>query len=504
MLKNDEFSILNLCTEEEEPKITPSFYQDLNLTRIIDRLVSRWGKDVRKYYMWFPGSYEEEAYRREVFGDIKKEAVYAPLMTFVEELAEIERLRSEKRKVQTQIQKAVWQIRETYSYFEMYEKLEKALEQANLASEGMKSFLRILKEITGDGEYRSIRDKVHTLIKKINDLKFVLTLDKERISVTLGRVSDEEGSYGKMLREKGGKEIKPFLNPFRMDPNLTELEKACLDILINKDRDFYRTMKATAESIEGYEKPVLKRFEQEVIFYLSYLSFMRDMEKEGFYFTAPLPDGSRKMEAKGLYDLALALASLETGKKVIPNDLYYDGKESFFVVTGPNQGGKTTFARSLGQLVYFTKMGLDVPALSANLPFFTGLMTHFSVEESSDTGRGKLKEELVRLAPMMAQECRGAFVVINELFTTAANYDARIMGKKVLTHFMEAECMGIYVTHLKELAEAGEGVVSMKAVLDDQKVQTFKVLRGEADDTPSAENLVLKYRLTYGQLKERL
>ena len=34
--------------------------------------------------------------------------------------------------------------------------------------------------------------------------------------------------------------------------------------------------------------------------------------------------------------------------------------ERFFVLTGPNQGGKTTFARSLGQLVYFTRIGLDL------------------------------------------------------------------------------------------------------------------------------------------------
>ncbi|MBO4609520.1 MAG: hypothetical protein J5696_06560, partial [Lachnospiraceae bacterium] len=121
-----------------------------------------------------------------------------------------------------------------------------------------------------------------------------------------------------------------------------------------------------------------------------------------------------------------------------------------------------------------------------------------------ETGRGKLKEELVRLAPMMEQHKQGTFVVINELFTTAASYDAEIMGRNVLEHFIALGCMGIYVTHLRELCSAGDGVVSLKATLDDHRVQTFRIERGEADDTACAENVVNKYRLTYEQLKERL
>ena len=149
-------------------------------------------------------------------------------------------------------------------------------------------------------------------------------------------------------------------------------------------------------------------------------------------------------------------------------------------------------------------MGLDVPAREANVPFFQDLQTHFSVEESVETGRGKLKEELMRLAPMMEEERRGTFVVINELFTTAANYDARIMGGKVLEHFISLDCMGVYVTHLKELASVHPKVVSLRAVQDENGEATYQIRRGEAADSGSAENQVRKYGLTYQQLKERL
>ena len=209
------------------------------------------------------------------------------------------------------------------------------------------------------------------------------------------------------------------------------------------------------------------------------------------------------MQACGLYDLALACA----GKDMVANDTILYPEEKFFILTGPNQGGKTTFARSLGQLVYFAKMGLDVPASSAKMYRFTDILTHFCVEESVETGRGKLREELERLANIMAaslEEGAFVFVVINELFTTAANYDACIMGKRVLDHFLAKGSRGIYVTHLSELAGEDPQLVSLRAMLDENGMRTFRIDRSRKDAPADAGSLVGKHGLTYGQLKERL
>lgn len=245
-----------------------------------------------------------------------------------------------------------------------------------------------------------------------------------------------------------------------------------------------------------------------------------DSEKQGIETNHPMKQGEAasqtekggvetdssgdRMYARGLYDLALACANAGRAEDIVSNDMEYRVGESFFVVTGPNQGGKTTFARSLGQMVYLAKMGLDVPAESAALYHFPNLLTHFSVEESTQTGRGKLMDELVRLVPIMKAPCERNFVVINELFTTAANYDACIMGKRVLEHLLAQGCMGIYVTHLAELGEERPGVASLRAMLDGRGERSFKIERDRAADHASAESQVKEYGLTYAQLKERL
>ena len=502
-MTTEEFSILGSSGTDYESAESEAFHQDLNILQVMDKLAAKWGRPVRRFFLYMPNTREEEAFRRAVYGDVKKEAVYDALISYTKNLAMVDGLRAEKEKVNDPLQKAVWRLREEDAWCNTYEELEQALSASELTSDGMQQFLKVLREVLGSGSYRSMRGKTGKVLGEIRGLRFIITYDKDRISVTPGEIPGE-GAYEEWLDGIAGGESTQLQNPFFADTAVSDLERTCIEMLKKRKPEFFKGLKEFAESDGDYEVPVLKRFEQEILFYLSYCTLQRDLERAGFVFATPDTDDSKRMEAKGLYDLALAVTSLADGRKVVSNDFRYDAGERFFVLTGPNQGGKTTFARSLGQLVYLCKMGLDVPAESANVPFFPGLQSHFSVEESVQSGRGKLMEELTRLAPMMRDRKRGTFVVINELFTTAANYDAQIMGKRVLGHFIELGCMGIYVTHLKELADEASGVVSLRAMLDENGIQTFEIKRGAAEDIACAANQVNKYRLTYEQLKERL
>ncbi len=485
----------------------PAFYQDLNLEQILDLLTLEGGKDIRKYYYDLPETEAEEAFRRAVYGDVKREGVRDALQAFVKRMAEAEDLAREKEKVTDGRQRAVWQLREAEARFGACAALSESLAREELRSEGLCGFRELLRSLLAEKGFRQLREQTEGLMGELRALRLVLTWEKDRISVALAENEPGEGhaGAGSVANAVGSAPAEqPLRNPFAASPGVTELEAACLSILEKKKPALFRQLPEAAARCGGWEQPMLSRFAQEIRYYLSYRSLQRDLEERGFAFATPTAAGDGLPAAAGLYDLALACASVKTGRRVVANDFAYREGERFFVLTGPNQGGKTTFARSLGQLIYFTRMGLDVPAREARVPFFPSLQTHFSVEESVETGRGKLKEELVRLSPMMEAKQRGTFVVINELFTTAASYDAGIMGRRVLAHFIALGCMGIYVTHLKELSEGVAGTAGLQAMLDERRVPTFEIRRGDATDLACAENQVNKYRLTYAQLKERL
>lgn len=502
----------------------PEFFLDLNLDQIIEQIQQLWSWDIKKYFSYFPENEACEAYRREVFSDVKREGVWQVLNNYVNRMRERKEALYQKLKVDYELQKDVWQLWEVYDYCQAFEELYEGLSGQELHSEGMRELLAYLKGYLSSGLFLEMREKAYALHRELMGFQLVLTIENDQVVIAQKEASDtrEDGEaeakdYESFLEESFPGHKKQLRSPFAADPNLSNLEQELIVAFRKKHPDFFKEAAKFYQVYFHYEDEILMRFDEEIGFYLAFYRFEEKMRDEGFAFAVPVVDSKEEMRAAGLYDLALACVNVRQKKEVVSNDMVYHNGESFFVVTGPNQGGKTTFARSLGQLVYFAKMGLDVPALSASVPYFSDLLTHFSVEESIETGRGKLKEELTRLAPMMNDVFDHAFVIINELFTTAASFDACIMGKRVLEHFLGQNCCGVYVTHLKELSEGDGRIVSLRALVEEveqfdneqggtriRNVRKFKMIRSAAEDTGYAGDLVEKYHLTYEELRKRL
>ena len=477
----------------------PVFFQDLNLDQIMDQVTEDWGQEVRAYFYAFPESQAEEACRRAIYSDVKKEEIYRALMEFTMGMRIRKQYLERRERVQEELQKQVWYLRETQSYIAALESLKESLKKAGPVSEGMKALLDWVSGEIQKKEFQAFRAEVLSLWQELSGFRVLLTYEKERFTIAEGKGT---GKYDQFLSECFPSHEKIFKSPFLGTEDFSNLEEELVKLFRKKHKDFFERLNAFYQRKYAYLPEGAMELLTEMGYYLSFAKFQRKMQENDFLFCTPRVSGD-VLSAKGLYDLALALTNLEKGQTVISNDAYLAADESFFVLTGPNQGGKTTYARSLGQLIYFTKMGLDAPAEAAEVPYYQNLWTHFSVEESAETGRGKLMDELVRLKPMMQKGQGNCFIVINELFTTAANFDANVMGKRVLEYFIGEHWKGIYVTHLSELAKEGDGIVSLRAGVDANQVQTYEIRRSEAKELAGANRQVEKYRLTYEQLKER-
>lgn len=499
------FSILDLEQPESENASRAGFFWDLNLNQIIDSIQMQSPQyNISKMYYRFPLDEDCAEYRRAIYGDIKQAEIYECLSLFSERMRRVAAAEGCRETVKTELQRKAWHVSAAYGYCTAVSGLQAALSEKNFRSEGLRRLSEYLDDSTGQEAFRKCRNEASLIQRMLEELHLILEIEENRIVITQRRENGQEnGAYAKKLRYGGDERKMP---PFFGGPGMSPLEEGIFHTFRKKNPEIFDRIEAFAEEYPAFEDQVILRLEQEIQYYLAFRRFEEKMKEQGFDFCVPEKNGNRKMEAEGLYDLALACANCVRGRAVVSNDFVYREGERFFVVGGPNQGGKTTFARSLGQLVYFAGMGLDVPAARAKVPYFAALLTHFSVEESLGSGKGKLKEELMRLVPMMKEQAEGAFVIINELFTTAAHYDGCVMGKRVLNHFIEKGCMGIYVTHLKELGNSMEGVTALTAMLDGsrERKRTYKISRDKMESVGYAEDIVNKYGLTYQELHRRL
>ncbi|HWT75614.1 MAG TPA: hypothetical protein VN258_12990 [Mobilitalea sp.] len=488
-----------------EDIVMPRYFYDLNLDQIVrDIMDHQKVYDLEKYY-YIRSEPEDIRYRMEVMKDMDLDGVLHCIIDYSIRMRKSKEFLNNISESVMEEQKQKWKLDAAHQYITAVKILHSELEKEALQSRGMKAFFEWLKEYMLTDGFIQLEKDTEQLISHFNAMSFNFQIKRDRIIINQGYLEDD---YCKQLLDifKQQTDTEHFYqnNPFGTIV-LSALEGALLEVLKKPYAQTFQELKVYDGKYKDFRNEILLEFESEVQFYVAFRGYRDEMKEMNFHFCYPKV-GEKEFRIIDGYDLALARKNAVKKKEVIFNDCKFEPGEQFLIITGPNQGGKTTYARALGQILYFGTLGLMVPAQTACFPIFDNIYTHFATDESMETGAGKLKEELIRLKDMMGRATKNSFVIINEIFTSATSYDAYIMGKRVIDYFMEADCLGVYVTHIYELTKEDNRIVSMVASLlsEDSNIRTFKIERKKADGRSYANTIVEKYHMTYEEIKERI
>jgi DNA mismatch repair ATPase MutS len=230
----------------------------------------------------------------------------------------------------------------------------------------------------------------------------------------------------------------------------------------------------------------------ELAFYVGCLNLHAQLTKLGapICFPQPVASGERRHTAQGLYDACLALTMK---RRVVGNAMQAEGK-GLVIITGANQGGKSTFLRGIGLAQLMMQCGLFVPAESFCANVCERLFTHFKRKEDATMKSGKLDEELSRMSEIVGQLTPHALVLFNESFAATNEREGSEIARQIVSALVEKQIKVCFVTHLSEFArgiyaQRLENALFLRAERQPDGRRTFQLLEGEPLETSYGEDV---------------
>ncbi|WP_091350182.1 MutS-related protein [Anaerobranca gottschalkii] len=499
--------------ERERFRNVPECFKDLNLHKIFEVIL----KDKEEFELeglFYTPLQDEETiiYRQEIMADLEDDDFRKVITSFSKTIYKL-------NKIMEKIDRQLISIKSYENNYltcgrmldcadvycrEIYNLLE-ILKGKKFYSQGLNAFKEYIGEYIKSDKFQELKNHVLQLRKDLSSVEYCMFIKGGTIRI---RKYQGEIDYSKKILDcfekfRQGK-VKDYRKKLDEEPVAAHVENGVLNILADLYKDIFADLRSFCEKHRKFLDHTIIRFAVDIQFYLSWLEYVQRLKKVGLPFHYPkFSKGNDAIFVRDTFDLALAYL---IGEKTITNDFILNPQERVIVVTGPNQGGKTTFARAIGQIHYLASLGLSVPGREGRLPISDQILTHFNREEDLSTLQGKLQDDLVRLKDILKKATERSIIIINEIFASTTLSDAIILGRNMLKDISVLGSFAVIVTFIEELATNNYEIVSMVGVVDknDPTQRTYKFVRKPPDGLAYALHIAKKYNLTYEDICRRL
>lgn len=495
--------------ERRESRQPPEFFHDLNLDQVVAAITTGWSEyDLMPFLQAPLRNLEQISYRQAIMQDVQRPAVMKAVNAFSQAMHSVREnlLRAKKGEYPRESQR--WFLDAVKTYCESVHQFHAELANAPLESRGLITCLDFLTSYLDTEAFKNLAAEAKKLSDSMAGVRYTLLLDEDRI--TVGRYEGEidyTAAVEQTFEKFSQGSVKSYLAELSPPSGMNHIQSQILEGIAQLYPDTFEWLAAFCSQNRDFQDAIILQLDREIQFYTAYLNFIQKFEAAGLRFSYPsLSSSSKVVSVRQTFDLALGTKLLTQNQPLVTNDFHLNGSERIFIVSGPNQGGKTTFARTFGQLHYLASLGFPVPGVDARLFLFDQIFTHFEREEDINNLRGKLHDDLVRIRTILDHATPSSIVIMNELFSSTTLRDAVFLGRKIMDRISRLDLLAVFVTFLNELASFNEKTVSVVSTVDarDPAIRTFHLERRQAEGVAYALAVAEKYRVTYDRLKERI
>jgi hypothetical protein len=489
-------------------RVDDDTWRDLALDTLLDGAPA--GSDrARLSEVWrdVPTDQATVAHRQDVLDDLERADVADALGRFTsamdlarEHLATAARLRHPP-------QRQAWVLAGVTGYSRAVHGLRDDLAAAHVRSAGLTATLSYLRDHLASEPQRTRHARAEALTHEIDELSLVLRIRQDRVVVAVDAGElDAAAQITRTFARFRQRTVATKAGGRARSAWLSHVEEAIIDRAALLHPDLFERLAAYAAENARPVDPAVEVFDADARAFLAYRAVIAPLRDAGLPFCRPTHGPAGTLAVRGTFDLALADRLVGVGTRVVRNDVVLGPGERVIVVTGPNQGGKTTLGRTVGQLHLLAALGLTVPGSSARIAVPDRVVTLFERQEQVVDRVSMLERDLLRAATLLDRSTDRTVVVVNELFSSTATKDATVLGERVLRRLLAQRALTVYVTFIDELTALDPAVVSMVSTVDpaDPATRTFRVVRKPADGRAYAIALATRYGLTRDQVRGRV
>jgi hypothetical protein len=493
--------------EERPPR--PDCFADLHLDQVIASIVA--GREEYELEPLFHAPLSDVAaieYRHEVFRDLYQTKILDCLKAFTDDMRVMHAQLTMAGELPNPLQSQRCLLDGCALYCDAVGRLTTQLAGAAPRSRALRSIARFLSEYERSGSFGEMRRDAADIQRRIREIVYSVFIDQARITISHYHGEADYGEAVARVFEKfrrDGASRYEFSNT--SGARMSQIEEVVLDRVARLNSPVFEALARYCDRYHEFLDPTVRRFEREIQFYLAFHERIQALAASDVEFCLPSVErGVTEVVIRRLVDISLANKLVKEGKPIVCNDLQLSACERVALVSGANQGGKTTFARAVGQVLYLAAIGCPVPAAEARVPLFDRLFTHFERKEDVLEGTSKLEADLIRIHRIVTRITAESVVIMNETFGSTTLADGLFLGREILARLLRSGAICLWVTFFDELTSITDTVVSLVSTVDERDPQrrTFQVVRKPADGMAHADAIARKYRVTYEDLLERI
>lgn len=504
LLFENQNQYINFCNMSEDCEL----FDNLNIDVISDMLCGITKEYPIKYIQKMNSDYTVAIFRNEIFRELNNTVALALIEEIFNKISSLSIKFREISDITNNNQKNIVNIHIMFQYFELLKMISKFLVPFN--SIGLSRASKVFNEYLPRPELKSCEQKIYKAKKLLDSyLKLSIEINRFQKKITFSNEKKELSESFKALdclchELTGLKLVEPFTIVDNVYPTL--LEEFVIESILKTHEDLRSTMEGIPDVQLIWDEII--SFKVQISFYYTYLKLMERLREKHMPFCFPSFDISCHIDAKNVYDLSLAVRNIndENFCQTL-NDVDLNAETYGFILTGANQGGKTTYLRSTGMVVYLAMCGCPVPAESASLYPYKKIYTLFSGEEIKESGESRFEREVKRYLYLYTNFGKEILVLLNEFFIGTNRLEGvEILGQCICDLIKKEATFGC-VTHYQKIykligdnADNSIRYLQSRIFFDNDDRKKYIIKKGMPDGRAYSERITEKYGMTYRDL----